>query len=216
MSSVSKEKRRNEIVLPGDRVAVVEEFSRASGVYEDKDGYLRSALVGIVSADVNSKTISLNSLSRVKTVRRGSNVFGIVSSVRQDIVTIDIYGLVTISGNSLGGFVELSGLLTGLLPISQVANEFINDLYDYYRPGDLVVAKALNNNNPYVLTTKSPQYGVLYAMCSKCLSLLKPIGSKSMTCSNCGNIESRKVSTLAPSNKVIPIGLRFLLGLKRW
>ncbi|MEM1873293.1 MAG: exosome complex RNA-binding protein Csl4 [Acidilobaceae archaeon] len=215
-SYASSERRESKITLPGDRVASIEEYVGASGLYEDKDGFLRSSVIGLVSIDSNSKTVAVTPLPRVRVVKQGFSVFGVVSSVRQDLAVIDIYGIASISGSTLAGLVELPGLLTGLLPISQMTVEYVKDPLDYYRPGDLVIAKTLNNNNPYALTTKPPQYGVLYAVCSRCLSLLKPAGTKTMVCEKCGNVESRKVSALASSTRVHSIGLRFLLGLKRW
>ena len=105
---------------------------------------------------------------------------------------------------------EYTSKFPGAVAISNIADEYIEDIHDYYRVGDIILARVLNSNAPYHLTTRAPQYGVVYARCSRCGALLEPEKGRSMRCPRCGHKERRKVSVLANS-RLLRLGLKRLL-----
>ena len=211
MSSTSRE---DSFVIPGDVVGVEEEFSPVEGVYVDESGFIRSYALGRVSYDRVSKAVHVRRLRQPLVPRPGLNVVGVVTSLRHDLVLVELYGVVSLSPR-VSWVGEFDGVFAGGIPIGQVSGEFIRDISEYYRVGDVVLARVLSPTSPYQLTTKTPQHGVIYALCSNCLAPLEPVNQRSMKCPRCGNIEARKVSLLA-SSKMLQINIRRLLALKRW
>lgn len=202
------------LAMPGEALAVEEEYVAGENVYEDRRGYLRSSAVGLPSYDKRTKVVQVLTKRRVRLPPIGSTLFGIISSVRSDFVTVELYGIVSLSP-TVHWVAELRSAYTGLLAIWQIANEYVKDVHEFYRVGDAVLARTLSSTVPFHLTTKPPQYGVVYALCSKCLSIMEPLSPKSMRCPVCGNVEPRKVSNLA-SSRTLHIGLKRLMAQKRW
>jgi len=201
-------------VEPGDVLGVEEELYPGDGVYVDESGFVRAGVLGEATLDLESKTVVVRRLKQPLAPKPGSSVVGFVTSVRHDIVIVELYGLVSLSPR-VSWLGEFPGTFTGGIPIGQVSGEFIRDIQEYYRVGDVVLARVLNAVSPYQLTTKPPQYGVIYALCSNCLTPLEPAGQRSMRCPRCGNVEARKVSILA-SSKLLQVNIRRLLAIKRW
>lgn len=126
--------------------------------------------------------------------------------MRHDLVLVELYGKVRLQPSPRWDY-EYSGRFLGAIPIANISDEFIRDINEYYRPGDIVVVRVLNNSNPYHLSTKQPQYGVVYAECSRCGSMLEPVSPRNMRCPKCGHVEKRKVSILA-SSRLLRIEIR--------
>ncbi len=197
MSSASRGGSR--LVAPGEPIGVIEEFNPGEGVYVDENGLLRPEIMGLLRVDTVRHTVSVAPL-RIRYLpppKQGDVVLGIVTNVRHDLIIVEIHAKVLITKGvpSIAG--EYKGKLTGAIPISQIADERIDDTYNYFRLGDLIVARTLNSTNPYTLSTREPQLGVVYAECAKCGGPLKPVSNRVMQCTHCGNRERRKVSTLA-------------------
>jgi len=201
-------------VQPGEILGVEEEFYPGDGVYIDELGFVRAGVLGEAMLDLDSKTVIIKRLKQPVIPKPGFNVFGLVTGVRHDLVLVELYGLISLSPR-VAWLGEFPGVFTGGIPISQVSGEFVRDVHEYYRVGDTLLAKVLSSTSPYQLTTKPPQYGVIYALCSNCLTLLEPVGQRSMKCPKCGNVETRKVSILA-SSKILQVNIRRLLAIKRW
>lgn len=171
-------------VTPGERVGVEEEALPTSGVYVDKKGNIRSLYVGRAILDVYKKTISVKPfIKRDLTLKQGAVVEGRVMSTSDEIAVIRIYSH---ENNRVDA--------VGLLHISQISSEYVKDINDYVKPGDIIKAKVINSSVPYLLTTREPSLGVIYAQCSNCGSTLYLHSSGYLTCKTCGNQEKRKVA----------------------
>lgn len=212
MSSTSREEPR--LVYPGDVISVEEEFTPGESTYVDENGFIRALTVGRLRLDKEFKVAHVRRLRQPVVPKPGLNVVGAVTSVRHDLVIVELYGILSLSPR-ITWLGEFSGIFTGGIPISQISGEFVRDINEYYRVGDIVLAKVLGSTNPYQLSTKTPQHGVLYALCSNCLTPLEPTSQRSMRCPRCGNVETRKVSILA-SSRMLQINIRRLIALKRW
>lgn len=204
---------RERVVAPGEVLGVAEEYVAESGTYIDEEGLIRAAMPGVARIDPRSKTVRVSPFKQWKLPRQGSNSFGLVTQVRHDLVVVELYGEVSTDPTTKWLY-EYTSPLTGGIPIHLVTKEYVKDLHSYYRTGDLILARVLDNSPPYTLTTKPPQYGVVYAQCSRCGSLLQPLNPRSMKCPRCGQVEERKVSVLA-SSKLLRINLRRYLVYRR-
>ncbi len=177
-----------KLVSPGDELGVEEEYFTGPGTYIDRKGKIRSQLLGKVLIDiVNRRIIVKHIKGKPRIPRQGDIVIGIVESVSNDLAFIDITSIENTNIKSTD--------FTGIIHISQASKEYLETMYDALRVGDVIRAKVLNNSNPYQLTIKDPNLGVIAAFCTKCGSLLKKQDDR-LICPVCGNIEKRKTSIL--------------------
>jgi len=204
----SSSQRVEREVMPGDPLATIEEYLPGKGTYVDEEGVIRAAVYGVAVYEERYKRVSVKPRRQVKLPQQGSEVVALVTQVRHDVVITDIYGVVVTAPRPQWLY-ELSGPLTAGIPIANVADEFIKDLHDYYRIGDIIVAKVVGTN-PYTLLTKPPQYGVLYGICARCGGVLVYNNERSVRCTRCGNVEKRKASILG-RNRAFRIEIRRLL-----
>ncbi len=203
MSLHSSEKR----VVPGELLGVAEEYEAGPGTYVDEEGFIRAAVPGVARYDSRSRSVRVDPVKRPRLPGVGSEVVGVVTSVRHDVVVLDLIGEVRLQ--PVPRFLyEFPSRLSGAITIANIAEEYVKDINDYYRVGDIVLARTLNGSTPYHLTTVQPQYGVIYAYCSRCGNLLEPVNNRTMKCPACGHVEKRKVSALAGS-KLLSINVRW-------
>ncbi|MFP3143779.1 MAG: exosome complex RNA-binding protein Csl4 [Caldisphaera sp.] len=198
---------KNDIVVPGEIVAQQEEFVEGDGVYIDQEtGFLRSSLLGKIAIDLNNKTVSVNSHKKIKIPKKNSIVLCSVSSVKENIIFVDIFGVIVLYPRPKWEH-EFSSPLSGAILSNQIGVDKYNDLMDVVKPGDIILAKVISSTNPFNLSLKGPQFGVIYSMCSKCGEIMAPINNDQLKCPKCGNVEKRKISNLATS-KLLKIGMK--------
>lgn len=203
---------KSDVVVPGEIVAQQEEFVEGEGVYIDEDsGFLRSSILGKIAIDLNNRTISINPRKKLKLPKKGSIVVCSVSSVKENIIFVDIFGIVVLYPRPRWEF-EFSSPLSGAILSNQVGVDKYNDLMDIVKPGDIILAKITNSSNPYNLTLKGPQLGVIYSSCSKCGELMNIVGNDQLKCPKCGNVEKRKISNLATS-KLLRIDMKKIITM---
>jgi exosome complex component CSL4 len=183
MSLKKQEHKSGKLVVPGERLGVIEEFIPNSGTYV-KDGIIFSKVIGRALVDLISKKVSVYPLvNETISPQISSIVLGQVGNAQSDNVLVKIFKV---------GSKALSGVFTGIFHISDVQERYVNSMSDVVKPGDILRAKVISNKNKaYHLSTKDSGLGVLYAFCSRCSHLLEP-KRYDMRCPNCGNIERRK------------------------
>jgi exosome complex component CSL4 len=183
MSLKKQEHKSGKLVVPGERLGVIEEFIPDFGTYV-KDGIIFSKVIGRALVDLISKKVSVYPLvSDTILPKISSIVIGQVGNAQSDNVLVKIFKV---------GSKALSGIVTGIFHISDVQERYVNSMSDVVKPGDIIRAKVISNKNKaYHLSTKDSGLGVLYAFCSRCSHILEP-KRYDMRCPNCGNIERRK------------------------
>ncbi|WFO75907.1 exosome complex RNA-binding protein Csl4 [Desulfurococcaceae archaeon MEX13E-LK6-19] len=183
----TQKSRQGNLVTPGDKICVIEEYLPGSGTYDYIDGWVRSALVGRIVIDRNQRMIVVRQVkNRPYTPKPGDIVIGVIASMSDDLAFINII--------QIEGKTSPSTSFTGVLHISQASDKYVETMYDVIRLGDIIRAKVLNDRIPYQLSLKGPQFGVIAAMCSKCGGMLKKKSEEILYCPRCGNVEKRKVS----------------------
>jgi exosome complex component CSL4 len=178
-------KTSGHLVVPGERLGVIEEFIPDSGTYV-KDGVIFSKIVGRELLDLLNKRVSVYPLTEgVAFPKVGTVVIGQVGNAQSDNVLVKIYKI---------GKKNLTGEFGGILHISDVSDRYVNAMTDVCKPGDIVRAKVISEKNRvFHLSTNDKNLGMLYAFCSRCGTLLEPQRYE-LKCPKCGNIERRKMA----------------------
>ncbi len=177
--------KSGSLVLPGERLGVIEEFIPDAGTYV-RDGVIYSKIVGRALMDLLSKRVSVYPLIRDTSVPKESSiVVGQVGNAQSDNVLVKIFKI---------GSKRLSGVFTGILHISDVRERYVKSMNDVCKPGDIIRTKVISNKNQVShLSTNDKSLGVVYGFCSLCSNLLEPKRHE-MRCPKCGNIEKRKIA----------------------
>ncbi len=188
-------------VTPGDELGVIEEFLEGEGVYENGEGKLRSMYTGKTFFDMVKRTANVIPVKKPKFPRPGETVFGVVTSIKPDMVILDLYGKLVMTGRNYN-VEEFSGTLTGLIPINLIAHEYVKDIHDYFYIGDIVIAQVTGSRNPFQLSAKKPVHGVLYSLCPNCNTPLEVVDDRTMKCPHCGTTVRKKVAMIKNRDKI--------------
>ena len=185
MSLKSPEQKSGHLVVPGERLGVIEEFIPDSGTYV-KDGIIFSKIVGRSLVDLQNRRVSVYPASEGAVVPKVSSVIvGQVGNAQSDNVLVKIFKV---------GSKSISGEFGGILHISDVSDRYVNSMNDVCKPGDIVRAKVISEKNRiFLLSTNDKNLGIVDAFCSRCGSYLEPQRYE-LHCPKCGNIEKRKLA----------------------
>lgn len=188
-----KEKKRvkdGDIVLPGDYLGVIEEFLPGEGIIEE-NGELYAARAGRVRINPEKIEISVEPLTDTPPLPQVGDV--VIARVIEVKPQAAIVQLLRIEGRK--GYREIATSKLAGIHISQVRDGYVESMSSEFKIGDIVRAKVLTNEkSPIQLTTKAPDLGVVYALCSSCRTPLVRRGNV-LICPKCGRTETRKLST---------------------
>jgi exosome complex component CSL4 len=179
------EQKSGHLVLPGERLGVIEEFIPDSGTYT-KDGVIYSKIVGRALLDLQNRRVSVYPVVEGAVVPKvGTVVIGQIGNAQTDNVLVRIFRI---------GKKQLTGNFGGILHVSDVSDRYVNTMADVCKPGDIVKARVISEKNRiFHLTTNDKNLGILYAFCSLDGTLLEQ-QRYDLKCPKCGNIENRKLS----------------------
>lgn len=185
MGSKSAEQKTGQLVLPGDRLGVIEEFVPDNGTFV-KDGVIYSKTVGRALHDLATRHVSVYPLvHEVMVPKVGNMIVGQVSNVQSENASVRIFQI---------GEKQLSGVFVGVLHISDVHLRYVESMFEICKAGDIIRAKIISDKNQvYHLSTKDKDLGVIYAFCSNCGTTLES-KRQGMLCPKCGRIETRKTT----------------------
>jgi exosome complex component CSL4 len=185
--TLKSEQRNGNLVLPGERLGVIEEFIPDSGTYV-KDGIIYSKIVGRTLMDMLNRRVSVYPLIDGAVVPKlSATIIGQVGNAQSDNVLVRIIKVGTTKK-------KLSGVFSGILHISDVADRYVDSMNEVCKPGDIIRAKVISEKNQiYHLTTVDKNLGVIYAFCILCGNLLEQ-RRQEMLCPKCGNVEKRKTA----------------------
>jgi exosome complex component CSL4 len=185
MSLKQPEQKSGHIVLPGERLGVIEEFIPDSGTYV-KDSVIYSKIVGHTLMDLLNKRVSVYPLINSDIVPKiGSIVLGQVGNAQSDNALVKIFKV----GNK-----KISGVFGGILHISDVSDRYITSMTEVCKSGDIIRAKVISDKNQvFHLATQDKTLGVIHAFCSRC-STITNLDHYDLRCPKCGNIEKRKTA----------------------
>ncbi len=179
------EQKTGQLVLPGERLGVIEEFVPDAGTFV-KDGVIYSKVVGRALHDLATRRVSVHPVGRQALIPKvGSIVMGQVAGGQSDSVNVRIFQI---------GDKQISTVFMGVLHVSDANIRYVDSMHDVCKAGDIVRARVISDKNQvYHLSTKDSDLGVIYAFCSNCGGTLEP-RRQGMHCPKCGRIEERKAT----------------------
>ena len=172
-------------VLPGDKVAVSEEFLPGRHTYDDS-GLIRALAVGGVRKDLKSMEISVDPAAEADTIKMGDWVTGQVEIAQSNSAGVKIYYLNGKPTNKeFSGTISLRGMGVGRGPRRGSPVKL----------GDIVRCRVFSLLNGIIhLSIEEPEMGVVHALCGNCGRPLLRGGSNRAKCDECGNVEERKLA----------------------
>lgn len=175
-------------VLPGEFLCTDEEFVPGANSYSE-NGAVFSGAAGAVNTDQRLKKIDVFPRKEVRLLQRGAAVFGRVTLVKENSA------LVSILPEPDAGNKTVINMTNAMLPIRNVSSEYVENLRDEFRIGDIIRAKVTKASSLGIdLATDAPGFGVVKAFCTRCRHPLHLFGN-SLRCLNCGAHEKRKISS---------------------
>lgn len=176
--------KKKSAVLPGDEVAVSEEFLPGHNVYDD-DGVLRALSVGRVLEDRKRSEISVKPSAEVGLLSVGDYVTGQVEVAQTSSAGVRIF--------YVNGRLSDRGF-TGSLMLRSGPPGRGGRRGPIVKLGDIVRCRIHSLLNGMIhLSIGEDHAGVIYALCSNCGRPLLRAGSK-VKCEECGNVEERKLA----------------------
>jgi len=175
-----KEKKQ-KIALPGDALAVSEEFLPGKNAY-DFDGTVRALLMGSVVRDLSQREVSVKPVLVAKTPSVGDVVTGQVEVAQTSTASMKIY--------YLNGVPTQGGFAGSILLREERGGR--GTRRTQVKLGDIVRAKVVSTMNAIIqLTISEPHLGVIATLCSNCGRPLVRADGRAR-CNMCGNVEERK------------------------
>lgn len=178
-----------EIVVPGEKICVIEEFLPGSYTYSDDDGYVKSLIVGKVIRDFKKYEVHVEPIKNRIYLRQGDIILGKVIGIISEKVAI----IKILSVFKNGTYVELRNWYTGLLHISQASETYLQSIHEVLGIGDIIRAKIISSKGPpYLLSIRSSNLGVIYTLCPVCrIEMRRKLNT--YQCVKCGLQVKKKV-----------------------
>jgi len=176
-----------EVVVPGEKLAVIEEYLPRENVYVNVD-FILSKIIGTIFRDNEKKEISVRRIKELSLPKVRDVIYGIVTSIRDPIAYVDIIYIENRNKIFLNPF-------DSFLHANNVSSMYVRSLYDAIGYGDIIRAYIVDGYNPpYELSIKGREFGVVYARCPLCMRPLRRKGYE-LFCSKCRKKFKRKIST---------------------
>jgi len=180
-----KHKIEEKEVFPGERLAVIEEYNEGEGTYQS-DGEVRSAEIGVTRHDGATRSVAVEKKTpEIIVPEEGMIAVAAVGSVARRDARVDIFML---DGR------HIHPTYSGVIHISDISRDYTKNIDMALRNGDTVKGRIVNvKNRLNQMSLADPDYGVVYAYCSRCGGLLESDRGR-LTCPDCGRVERRKTA----------------------
>lgn len=180
-----KPKITEKEVFPGERLAVIEEYNEGEGTYQS-DGEIRSAEIGVTRHDGATRSVAVEKKTpEIIVPEEGMVAVAEVGSVARRDARVDIFML---NGRLI------HPTYSGVIHISDISRDYTKNIDMALRNGDTVKGRIVNvKNRLNQMSLADPDFGVIYAYCSRCGGLLESDRGR-LTCPDCGRMERRKTA----------------------
>jgi len=181
------EVKSGDLVLPGEKIGVIEMYNPGKGTHA-QNGIIYSSIIGEVRIDNTEKTVSVISKEKKPYIpKNGDVVIGVIDMVRKQMAIANVL--------NVRGFNATTDF-EGMIHISQVSKNYLENLADAFKTGDIIRAVLINDEiSPFFLNTAAPDLGVILAYCSECGDILQvDKDGRNLHCDRCRIIEKRKLS----------------------
>ena len=184
-----------QLVLPGDKLGVVEEFDPGKGTVE-VNGTVYSTQTGKATLDSTRHVVSVKTMAGPPVVpEEGSTAIGMVEKIQEKMAIVQI---IMVDDH------KLDRPFTGMLHISSSSPRFERDMGEVCKPLDIIRAKVIDVSQRIPkLTTAGRGLGVIKAYCSRCGGELV-LSGRILRCSLCRNVERRRLADDFPRGEETP------------
>jgi len=172
-------------VLPGDEVAIAEEYMSGEGTYE-RDGKIYASAVGELDLDPREKVAKVILDNPPIVLQEGDVVIAEVTDTKPAMA---ICSIIAQEGKQRA----VSSETLASVHVSKLASSYVEDAGDVMRPGDLIRATVIQVDPSVQLSTAGPHFGVVRALCSRCRAPLERRG-RGLYCDRCDRTENRKIA----------------------
>ena len=172
-------------MLPGDEVAIAEEYISGEGTYE-KDGKVYASAVGELDLDPREKLAKVVLDNPPVVLSEGDVVIGEVTDTKPAMAIVSI---IAQEGNKR----SVSSETLASIHVSKLSSSYVEDAGDVMRPGDLIRATVIQAEPSVQLSTAGPHFGVIRALCGRCREPMEKKGHH-LYCEHCDRTEDRKIA----------------------
>ncbi len=172
---------KSRFVIPGDKVATIEEFEGLEGIYQHDDGMLRASRIGKITYDLKQRYVKVNGLKSILLPKKDDHVIGFIHILSSNSANIRI---VYINGHRSDARFDAIYIGRGKMKVQNM-----------FRVGDMVRAKVISVLNGYIhVTFKDSNLGVIYTKCNHCGGDVVRLNSEEIKCIECNTVSSRKLA----------------------
>gem|GEM_PF-419472 len=163
------------LVLPGDKLCVLEEFVPRTGAKALKSGDVVANITGIAEYNIKEHVVSVKALNQPVKIKAGDLVLCQVRDIQEKLIICDI---IAAARHPVKTYWTAAILYRGGKPIFTI--------------GDLLVARVRDEYaGIYTLTLKGAGLGAFQAFCDKCGSSLR-LSGKALICPGCNRKYSNR------------------------
>ena len=191
-----KETKKETKVLPGDKLAVSEEFLPGRHAY-DSSGLIRALTAGSVVRDMKNMEISVKPAVEPEVIKVDDWITGQVETTQANSANVHMFFL-----NGRPTHKDFSGMLSlrGLSGGGRGARRTTP-----VKLGDIVRCRVFSLLNGIIhLTIDEPDMGVVAALCGNCGRPLSRGSATKAKCVECGNVEERKLARDFGTTPILP------------
>ena len=165
-------------VLPGDKVAVIEEYEAGKNACDDGH-VVRATVIGQSEIDKETRVVNVNNHKSISVPEKGDIIIGTVEAVLGSMIAVMIK---YVNSEPVKAQVEC------ICPTRNVRKRNVALVKD------LVKLKIVGQLNGAIhATIQEPELGVLFTKCRKCGMDVKPLRDI-IKCVECGWTDDRKLS----------------------
>lgn len=179
----SEGKKKGNIVLPGDKLATIEEFMPGAGSAAIGESIV-STVVGGREPDMSSRVMKVKPLkiASESLPKVGDYITGSVDSAQSSMAQITVDAI-----NDKASHSEFSGMLS----LREDRRRRTNPI----RAGDVIRAKVTSTKNSiFHLSLDDENCGVVHTVCSNCGGGVVALGRDRIKCRECGFVDERYLS----------------------
>ncbi|MGH2639819.1 MAG: exosome complex RNA-binding protein Csl4 [Rhabdochlamydiaceae bacterium] len=175
------ERKRLRIVLPGDKLATIEEFIPGTGSASIDDEVV-STVLGGQQPDMSNRIMNVKPARTAadSLPKAGDNIIGRVDSAQSSVAQVTIIAL-----NDKPSHKEFSGMLS-------LRDDRRRRSSSPIKAADLIRAKVISTKNSiFHLSIDASDCGVIYTVCSNCGGRVVALGRDRVKCPECGLVDER-------------------------
>lgn len=182
-----KLKDPGDFVLPGDVLAYAVEHAPGEGAHEDGE-HVCASWTGILDRSDEDRTVSVRPIvSTPVEVREGDEVLIYIQRTRSSMAIGEVMAIFGKEDRAVSGEAEAT------IHISKISDDYVEEISDAYKVGDIIKARIISHDPSIQATTVGDEYGVIRAYCGRCRAPTEVKG-QGMQCPRCEYNERRKLS----------------------